>query len=124
MGLQKGWFGKSLHTFLQWCRDLLYDMPDWAIGACVVGFDCDILIELIGHVFAVYVLFIDPQKQGVPARRRRKYMLMLRRNKLQWIKWITDRGVQQSFDCLFDRPTALVADALMRAPQTMVVDCC
>ena len=101
MGKKKGWFGRSLHTFLQWCRDLLFDEPDWAIGECVAGFDHFILVELVGHVYNVYVLFIDPQKQGVPARRRRKYMLMLKRKKLKWIKWIMDRGVQQSFDCFF-----------------------
>ena len=85
-GHRRGACGKTFIAFLAWCRCLLSDSPAWAIHENVVGFDYHILVALLGSVFNIYVLWVDPSDCGFNLiARKRQYIILLHRHKAELV---------------------------------------
>lgn len=101
----------GLLSFLTFCRLLMEDQPPWGILENVIGFDTNLLIDLIGSVYSVYTLIVSPQDHGFNlVRRDRLYMVLVHRRKASF---------RHDLHAMY----GFVSDALSRTLHTVVADC-
>ena len=103
MGHTRRWLGESLLPFMQWCRERFLALEDIIIVECVCQFDSDLLAELFAAEYTLDCVQFSPTLFGEPVERQRKYMVMLRRGRVEWHPVIAEKGVQDSFLRLFAR---------------------
>lgn len=120
MGLRRGWRGDNACAFMQWVRDCLIAVPDWVIGECTPSFDDARLVELIGAQYDVRSTIISPHLLGLPVRRYRKYMFMVKKDSLKWLADVQKKGVGKVLRELFFSTPDVSGDVLFRAPADFV----
>ena len=120
LGSQLGWLGDSALVFMAWLTEqTVYQRRDFLIVECVDPFDDAMLGELTKEEYEMLTLSISPEMFGFPATRRRKYMILFRKDKLRWDEKI---GVEPAaaFHRLFHRPLSLAGDVFFNAPEGFV----
>eukprot|EP00975_Prorocentrum_lima_P007595 1629839-Prorocentrum_lima.AAC.1 len=63
---------------------------------------------------------MSPVLLGDPVRRPRKYVVLLRKDRLQWQEHVLRHGLQQCFEEIFRREVLLPGFARLRAPEESV----
>ena len=110
-GHMRGISGTRSLVFLTFCRLLMEDQPPWGILENVIGFDTNLLIDLIGGVYSVYTLVVSPQDHGFNlVRRDRLYMVLVHRRKA---------SMRHDLHAMYGS----VSGALSRKLHTVVADC-
>ncbi|CAE7825398.1 SHE10 [Symbiodinium sp. CCMP2456] len=89
MGSSKKWLGESMPIFMEWARERLLSLEDMIIVECVDAFDSDMLGELFHVSYNLEVLRISPTLFGEPVERQRKYMILLKKDKLAWTRHLS-----------------------------------
>ena len=120
MGPQWGWLSKDTIVFLEWVNERLRILEDFILAECVPNFDDAMLQELLMlqyHSMTTFVL--DPTHFGVPVTRRRKYMVLLRRDRLDWHPAVK-ASPEAEFERFFRVPTTLPGSVFWSAPATVV----
>ena len=125
MGQGSQWLGESLLPFVQWCKERLVMQEDLILVECVLNFDDTMLAELFAEDYDLLTLRVSPTLLGEPVERGRKYMILLRKEKLEWHPAIAkanavERGslrLESAFSRLFARTLRMSGDMKFRAPQ-------
>ena len=102
---------------MQWCRERLMSLEDIIIVECVCHFDSDLLAELFAAEYTLDCGQFSPTLFGEPVERQRKYMVMLRRGRVEWHPVIAEKGVQDSFLRLFARTLRMSCQSKFTATQ-------
>ena len=95
LGKREQWLGSSSLAFLMWCREKLAAKESLMIVECTEEID----IELIAVIFDEYILtrlMVCPSDLGVPATRKRRYMIFIRKTDFAW-------GIETYSPAFFDR---------------------
>ena len=114
MGKEDGWLGPSAIAFVVFIREVLLNSPDCVILENTANFDVAGLAPL-QSMYTILVLKFSPTLLGVPATRMRKYMVLIKRCKLQWRPELERFGLQIAFQKLFERKIMIGAVDLLRA---------
>ena len=117
MGSSQKWLGESMPIFMEWARERLLSLEDMIIVECVIGFDSDMLGELFRDSYNLEVLRVSPTLFGEPVERQRKYMILLKKDKLRWLPEVAQYGVEHAFCRLFARTMHLSGQEKFRAPE-------
>eukprot|EP00438_Fugacium_kawagutii_P018544 Skav204349 [mRNA] locus=scaffold3936:119677:121146:+ [translate_table: standard] len=120
MGFQYLWLGQGTKPFKQWLRERLLALEDVLVVECVWGFDSDKTAEFLEEYYSMTVLRISPTLFGEPVERQRKYMLLLKKDKLAWLECVA-LDVQQAFDRLFARAIRMLGEQKFRSPKVDTV---
>ena len=108
MGSSQKWLGESMPIFMEWARERLLSLEDMIIVECVIGFDSDMLGELFRDSYNLEVLRVSPTLFGEPVERQRKYMILLKKDKLRWLPEVAQYGVEHAFLSFVCKDHALV----------------
>eukprot|EP00434_Breviolum_minutum_P045092 symbB.v1.2.040355.t1/scaffold7167.1/size12942/2 len=122
MGGKKKWLGDSVFPFMQWARDRALAKEDVILVECTLAFDSESLRELFEKEYTLEVLRVSPTLFGEPDERQRKYMLLIRKDKLQWCRSVADHGAEKVFYQVFARTFHMLGQEKCRAPQTEVAE--
>ena len=117
VGSSQKWLGESMPIFMEWARERLLSLEDMIIVECVIGFDSDMLGELFRDSYNLEVLRVSPTLFGEPVERQRKYMILLKKDKLRWLPEVAQYGVEHAFCRLFARTMHLSGQEKFRAPE-------
>ena len=117
MGHQRRWLGDSMPVFAQWARERMMSLEDIIIVECVVEFDSDLLGEMFARHYSLRVLRFSPTLFGEPVARERKYMVLLKKDRLEWRADIEQFGVAETFLRLFARTVRMSGHEKFRAKQ-------
>ena len=120
LGSQLGWLGDSAVVFMAWLTEqTVHQRRDFLVVECVDPFDDAMLGELTKEDYEMLTLSISPDMFGFPATRRRKYMILFRKDKLRWHDGL---GVEPAaaFHRLFHRPLSLNGEVFFSAPDSFV----
>ena len=91
----------------------------FAVVECVTNFDHSVF-ELINHMFLLVFFVVDPVQFGHPAHRRRKYMVLLNKQKLRWHDAIA-ADVPGAFRRMFaSGRCTLPSSVFLHAPKGMI----
>ena len=90
IGSRLGKRHKLIHLLIIWCYWLRARLTPWAIHENVFGFDVDILHRLLGDLYAITVLRINPATYGMLVNRPRLYIILLLRTRVRTIASISD----------------------------------
>lgn len=120
LGNVDNWLGDSALVFLSWLAQHIVEEPmDLMVCECVTNFDDQMLGELAGaEGYALTTFRVSPEMFGFPATRQRKYMILFRKEKLQWQETVVDPV--SYFNRLFERPLVMQADVFWCAPEALV----
>ena len=66
------------------------------------------------------VIMVGPKLYGRPCQRRRKYMILLKKDILKLLPAVIADSIEQTFNRMFQRGTTLKGEDCMRAPKKMV----
>lgn len=122
MGSKKKWLGDSVFPFMQWARERALAKEDVILVECTLAFDSKSLRELFEKEYTLEVLRVSPTLFGEPVERQRKYMLLIRKDKLQWCRSVADHGAEKVFYQVFARTFHMLGQEKFRAPQTEVAE--
>ena len=117
MGVKMGFLGESSIPFLAWVRERLHFQEDLLGVECVPDFDHEVF-ELLLPMYNLYVLSISPNNLGVPATRKRKYMLLLHSETCRWR--VQAAGLESFFRNLFFREVNIDANDFCSAPTSFL----
>lgn len=117
MGGKKLWLGDSTKPFMQWLRERILAEEDVIVGECVLGFDHESFFDFLRDAYDLSLLKLSPTLIGEPAERQRKYMILLKRDRLKWLPCIEDYGVEDAFYRIFARRCCMLGQEKFRAPQ-------
>ena len=120
MGSAHGWLGQGMPIFMQWARERMVSLEDLIIVECVPQFDSEMMGELFANHYNLDVLQFGPTLFGEPVERPRKYMILTRKDKLQWRTQIEDFGVQDAFFRIFARTVCMEGQCKFRAPDDYI----
>ncbi|CAE7288801.1 unnamed protein product [Symbiodinium sp. KB8] len=120
MGSAHGWLGQGMPIFMQWARERMVSLEDLIIVECVPQFDSEMMGELFANHYNLDVLQFGPTLFGEPVERPRKYMILTRKDKLQWRAQIEDFGVQDAFFRIFARKVCMEGQCKFRAPDDYI----
>lgn len=95
---------------------------DVILVECTLAFDSESLRELFEKEYTLEVLRVSPTLFGEPDERQRKYMLLIRKDKLQWCRSVADHGAEKVFYQVFARTFHMLGQEKCRAPQTEVAE--
>ena len=117
---RRGWCGNTLPPFCQWLAERMQFDKDCVIGENTLGFDVETLAEIVkAHGFTCDALQVSPALLGEAVERKRLYIIMLRKSRLQWRKTAAN-DLQASFSALFGNAVLMAPAEKFRAPPTMV----
>ncbi|CAE7219964.1 unnamed protein product [Symbiodinium sp. CCMP2592] len=120
MGSAQGWLGQGMPIFMQWARERMVALEDVIIVECVPRFDSEMMGELFASHYNLDILQFGPTLFGEPVERPRKYMILTRKDKLQWRSQIQEFGVQDAFFRIFARTVCMEGHSKFRAPEDYV----
>ena len=119
MGKRAKWAGKTAKAVFAWAAErriaATVGDEDVVLVECVCGFDHSMLERLLDDLFALQWLPITPVQMGIPASRRRKYMILLRRKDWRFHGVVHAQSALKVYLNLFGRPCTLNAESLLRA---------
>lgn len=132
MGAKRQWLGDSTPPFLQWLAerivpnhagrthagDPIIVCEDFVVAECTLHFDV-VTLEHLAEGFHVFAFLISPAMLGEPVQRERLYMVMLRKDRLDWHHAVKG-NLQASFQSIFERKPVLCPQDKFRAPDAKV----
>ena len=106
----------SALPFLVWAFETLAWKPDLIIHECTEAFDTNSLLKMFGAFYAMFTFIFCPNDLGWPARRRRRYTLLVDKAR----RLIPYQVNQLLFSALFFRRCVLDGHVFWCAPSDMV----
>ena len=116
MGEGEGWLGKSTLVLLQFLKEFVDLKPHWAVLECVLRFDESTALDCLLEEYLLRTICSDPSRMGMPCRRPRKYMLLIRKDSLRWRSAFPDDAAQHMYDALFTKKTCMTSESFACAP--------
>ena len=120
MGGQKRWLGQSALAFLAWARERLLAQEDAVLVECVMQFDHELLAELFDDLYELTVLRVSPSLFGLPVERQRKYMVLLAKHRVKWIKEVAEFGPEKAFHSIVAKKVVMSCRDHLRAPPAAI----
>ena len=120
MGSMLKFLGDSAEPFLQWAFERLIGDESFCVVECVPNFDHGTLALLMEDKFDLFCLRVCPSMLGLPILRERKYMILLKKQKIVWEPKVLELGHQAAFQLLFGRFVVMSGDQMLRAPNHAV----
>ena len=83
IGSRKKWMHHTCISFAVWVHLMLVRLPDIVIHECTPGFDVSVLVAFFGAYYCIQSVVFCPLQLGVPARRKRRFTVMISRRKFR-----------------------------------------
>lgn len=119
MGAQLGWLGSSAKVYVAFLRELLHSDFNWIVLECVQKFPHAEALAPCLDQYHLEVASLCPSHLGFPVKRPRKYMMMIKKDRLTWHPELAGK-LQHVIEHIFYRDIRMVGDQLARAPEAEV----
>ena len=117
MGKKNKWLANSAIVFLLWAHEQLAHRPTFIIHECVAEFDISQLIMVFGALYLLRSFVFCPTDVGLPARRPRRWSLLILKSHVQPLQSFDAVGFGQ----LFFRDLGLTGHDMFVAPKEAVM---